>query len=507
MNRHAARTTARSRTLGWALSMELSTIVFLAALAGCSRHDASSTSTEAAHRVGAFQVSIANRPERPVVGDNAFRVALRDSAGRPVRGAAMTALVVMPAMGAMPRMESRGEFRETGPGVYEATYGLQMQGDWDVELTIHAPGSPETEAVYRISTNTGGVAFVGGTPVLGAAGAGGGASASSDSAAGLSESDAVTIDPSRRQAIGIRTGPASVQDLTATIRAAGRVTYDETRRAEISLKFSGWVRDIRVDYVGRQVQKGEMLFTVYSPELLSAQQEYLEALHGAGSSDLAAAARQRLLLWDIAPSTLDGIAASGKAMEKLPILAPVSGVVVEKNVVLGSSFMAGQTLYKIAPIHPVWVIANVFQYELPLVKMGMTAKILTPFPGEPSRTGRVSNVNPFLDPDTRTGEVRVVAPNPRGDLKPGMFVDVLLERDLGRKLSIPESAVLYAGDRRVVFVDLGGGRLAPRDVELGAKAGDRYEVVSGLKEGDVVVTSGNFLVASEARLRSATNKW
>jgi len=141
------------------------------------------------------------------------------------------------------------------------------------------------------------------------------------------------------------------------------------------------------------------------------------------------------------------------------------------------------------------------------VKTGMTARILPPFPGEPAREGRVSYVNPFVDPDTRTGEVRAVVPNPRGDLKPGMFVDVLLERDLGRKLAIPESAILYSGDRRIVFVDLGQGRLAPREVTLGAKAGNRYVVMDGLREGDVVVTSGNFLVAAEARLRSATTKW
>jgi Cu(I)/Ag(I) efflux system membrane fusion protein len=471
--------------------------------AGCGKREARTSSTASSaqatsQRVGPFQISLETRPERPVVGDNTFRVALRDSAGQPVRGASLTAIVSMPAMGAMPRMESQGEFHETGTGAYEASYGVQMQGDWDVALSIRAPGAPEAEAVYRVSTNMSGVAFVGGSPATG-----GVAGADIASLPGT----VVTIDPARRQAIGIRTDPVTMQDLKATIRAAGRVTYDETRRAEISLKFSGWIRDIRVDYVGRQVSAGEILFTVYSPELLSAQQEYLEALRGQGEADLAAAARQRLLLWDIAPSTLDAIAASGTPMDKLPILAPVSGVVLEKNVVAGSSFTAGQTLYRIAPIHPVWVIANVFQYELPLVKVGMAARILSPFPGEPPRPGRVSYVNPFLDPTTRTGEVRAVAPNPRGDLKPGMFVDVLLERDLGRKLAIPESAVLYAGDRRIVFVDLGQGRLAPREVTLGAKAGDRYEVVGGLREGDVVVTSGNFLVAAEARLRSATTKW
>jgi Cu(I)/Ag(I) efflux system membrane fusion protein len=270
--------------------------------AGCGKREAKTSSANPSTRatsqhVGPFQISLETRPERPVVGDNNFRVALRDSAGRPVRGASLPAIVSMPAMGAMARMESRGEFRETGAG-YEASYGVQMGGDWDVTLSIRAPGVPDAQAVYRVSTNMSGVAFVGGSPPTGGV-------AGADTAA-LSVA-AVTIDAARRQAIGIRTESVTMQDLKATIRAAGRVTYDETRRAEISLKFSGWIRDIRVDYVGRQVSMGEVLFTVYSPELLSAQQEYLEALRGQGEADLAAAARQRLLLWDIAPSTLDAI--------------------------------------------------------------------------------------------------------------------------------------------------------------------------------------------------------
>ena len=193
-------------------------------------------------------------------------------------------------------------------------------------------------------------------------------------------------------------------------------------------------------------------------------------------------------------------------MEAVPIVAPVGGVVVEKNVVRGSAFMAGQTLYKIAPVDPVWVVASVYQYELPLVREGMAAAILTPFLAQQSRSGRVSYINPYLDPETRTGEVRLEVPNPRGDLKPGMFVDVVLERDLGERLAVPESAILYAGDRRVVFVDLGDGRLAPRDVTLGPKAGDYYEVLAGLKAGEIVVTSGNFLIAAESKLKSATTK-
>jgi len=314
----------------------------LAALPGCSKRErsasqATSTTTSAAQGVGPFRVSIVNRPDRPIVGDNTFTVTVHDSAGEPVRGASVNVIVSMPSMGAMPRMESRGEFRETKAGTYEAKYGVQMQGDWDVALSIRAPDGRQAEAIYRLSTNTSDIAYVSGTPPAGGQAAGAGMAAGPDAGA-------ISIDPTRRQSIGIRTAPVTKQDLTVTIRAAGRVTYDETRRAEISLKFSGWVRDIHVDYVGRQVSRGEVLFTVYSPELLSAQQEYLQALNASPQgADLAAAARQRLLLWDIAPSTLDAIVSSGKARESLPILAPVSGVVLEKNVVAGSSFMAGQT--------------------------------------------------------------------------------------------------------------------------------------------------------------------
>jgi Cu(I)/Ag(I) efflux system membrane fusion protein len=181
--------------------------------------------------------------------------------------------------------------------------------------------------------------------------------------------------------------------------------------------------------------------------------------------------------------------------------------VVEKNVVRGSAFTAGQTLYKIAPVDPVWVIAGVYQFELPLVREGMRATVIPPFQGEAARGGVVSYINPYLDPETRTGEVRLQVPNPRGDLKPGMFVDVSLERELGERLAVPESAVLFAGDRRVVFVDLGDGRFAPRDVTLGPKAGDYYEVLGGLEPGVVVVTSGNFLIAAESRIQSAARRF
>lgn len=511
-----------------ALRLAVTAVVLCAAFAGCARKENAGTEKDSARAAGAdavgvFRVSVRNRPGTPSVGDNTLEIGIRDTTGAPVRGARVDVLVRMEAMGAMPRMENRGAVREQAAGVYEAEYGIAMAGEWDVGIRIrHSSGS--AEASYRISTSLSGLAFSGGTPSVAGAATDGMAEPAPIDVAG-----AVRIDAARRQAIGVKTEAVQVRDLTTTIRAAGRVTYDETRRTEVSPKFSGWVRDIGVDYTGRPVREGEALFTAYSPELVAAQQEYLAALgdsaggagdmpgmHGGGSTgagtlradpELAAAARERLLRWDVRPAQIEEIVRAGKPIEAFPILAPTSGVVLEKSIVRGSPFTAGQTLYKIAPIHPVWVIASVYPYELPFVRTGMVAKVLSPFLPERSRPGTVSYIDPYLDPQARTAQVRVVVANARGDLKPDMFVDVLLSASLGKRIAIPENAVLYTGDKRIVFVDLGDGRFAPRIVTLGAKAGDYYEVVEGLGAGEIVVTSGNFLIASESRLKSASGRW
>ena len=490
----------------------LAGVAALAAFAAGCGHGGTGAPSQ---NVGAYRISVATRPKQPTVGDNTLVIEVRDAAGKPLAGASVEATVTMPAMGAMPRMESRGTVKEAGRGRYEARYGLAMNGDWTVDLAVSTPGAGPVRASYRLSTSTEEIDFESGTPAPGANGAGAPDSSAHAHASPAGDGGAIVIDATRRQEIGVRTEAIGVRRLTTTIRAAGKVAYDETRRSEISLKFSGWVRAIHVDYTGKLVRAGEPLLSVYSPELLAAQQELLEALRaapgtgangGAPDSTMAVAARQRLLLWDIPASRIDAIVRSGAAQEVVPIAAPMSGVVVEKNVVSGSAFMAGQTLYKIAPVNPIWVVASVYQYELALVREGMTGTIETPFLGAPTRRGRVSYINPYLDPETRTGEVRLEVANPAGDLKPGMFVDVLLQRDLGERLAVPESAVLFEGDRRIVFVDLGDGRLAPREVALGAKAGALYEVQGGLKAGDVVVTSGNFLISAESRLRSASGK-
>jgi len=476
------------------------------ALAGCSQRS-TSTSNASVQSVGIFRVAVENHPARPVVGKNRLRLVLADTGGKPVAGATIEMIAVMEAMGTMPRMESRGVVKEARSGVYEIGYGLAMAGEWDLNLAIRSPEGAHAVASWRLSTSTDELVFVAGTPPPGSAPSTPMTSAAGPNVTGFGP---VLLDEARRQSIGVKTAIVGVRPIHATIRAAGKVAYDETRRTDVSLKFSGWVRRLHASYTGQVVRKGEPLFSAYSPELLSAQQEFLQALRpvaGGGMSagpdpELAAAARQRLRLWDIAPAQIDAIARSGKPLESVPIASPASGAVIEKNVVEGSSFMAGQVLYKIAPLHPVWVVASVYQFELPLVRNGMEALIDTPVLGQ--RRGRVSYVTPYLDPGTRTGEVRVTAPNPSGDLKPGMFVDVTLERNLGSRMAVPQGAVLYEGDRSIVFVDSGAAGIVPRQVVLGAKAGDWVEVKSGLVAGDVVVTSGNFLIAAESKLKAAS---
>ena len=325
------------------------------------------------------------------------------------------------------------------------------------------------------------------------------------------------VDATRRQQIGVRTEAARVEPVAVEIRAVGRVAVDQSRMSEVSVKYPGWIGRLRVDRPGQSVRRGDVLFELYSPQLYASQEELLAALE----SQLAArdtsvpdradylvdAARQRLRLWDLGDEQIERVAATGKPIQYLPILAPSSGVVMEKNVVAGSSVLPGQVLYRIARLDRVWIEADVYESELPLVAVGQAARVALAY--LPARTfeGRVSFVYPYLDGASRTGTIRIELANPELELKPEMYANVVLVAERGERLTVPEEAVLYAGERRLVFVDLGEGRLVPRTVVTGVRSGERVEVLSGLEAGEVVVTSGNFLIAAESRLKSATGKW
>jgi len=285
----------------------------------------------------------------------------------------------------------------------------------------------------------------------------------------------------------------------------------------VSLKVRGWIGALHADALGARVEKGSVLFTLYSPELLAAQQEYLLALRSqerARSSSapdradyLVEAARNRLRLWDVAPEELARITRERQALEQLPIRAPASGYVVEKNVVAGSSVEPGQRLYRIAPLDPVWVDAQVYEAEIPLLAPGMPAEVTLPYLPGRSFEGRVGWVYPELSGGTRTARVRIELANRERELRPDMLATVLLRAPAEQRLVVPLSAVIHAGERSFVFLDLGGGRLRPQAVEVGLRSGEEVEILAGLDEGQAVVASATFLVAAESRLRAALEQW
>ncbi|NNL66136.1 MAG: efflux RND transporter periplasmic adaptor subunit [Myxococcales bacterium] len=275
--------------------------------------------------------------------------------------------------------------------------------------------------------------------------------------------------------------------------------------------------EIYADAIGEPVKRGETLFTVYSPELYAAQEEYVQALRSqerareSSAPDradyLVRAARNRLRLWDIADRELERLAKTGEPVEHLPIRAPVSGYVVEKNLVEGSAFQPGQRLYRIAPLANVWIEAEVYEYELPLVRAGQGATVTLPYMPDRGFEAKVAYVYPTLDPKTRTARLRLEIPNPDLELRPDMYANVRVHADRGEKLVVPQSAVLYAGERNFVFRALGEGRFRPQPVEVGLRSGEDVEILAGLEPGDEIVTSGTFLIASESRLRAALEQW
>jgi Cu(I)/Ag(I) efflux system membrane fusion protein len=324
----------------------------------------------------------------------------------------------------------------------------------------------------------------------------------------------VTIDPSRQQLIGLRTAPVTEGKVGGTWRTSGRVAMDETRVRRVTLKVPAFVERVYADFTGKPVRQGEPLFSVYSPDLLAAQEEYLLALRtrqalsqaGGMATDgdaLVAAARRKLQLWDVPAATLERLAQTGEATRSLTLVSPISGVITKKDVVEGARLEVGATPYEVVDLSRVWVLADVYESELRHVKVGMPATLqLKAFPHRVF-AGKVAFLDPVLDPATRTVKVRLEFPNPDGDLRPEMIGEVVLRGTTREGLKIPSDAVVPTGTTQVVFVALGDGRFQPREVRLGESDGRSVEVTSGLKAGEQVVTGANFLIDSESRLRAS----
>lgn len=326
------------------------------------------------------------------------------------------------------------------------------------------------------------------------------------------ETGTIVVDAIRRQRIGVRVARVERRALVHTVRAVGVVAYDETRQVDVNLRMSGWVQHLDVDETGQKVMRGQTLFRLYSPELYAAQVEHLSALsrskgRSAALLELAAASRRRLELLGLTGAQIDQLEAGKRPRDATSIRSPASGYVVEKALVAGAYVRAGTRAYRIVDLSAVWIEAEVFESELALVRVGQPARITLPHASAPAVEGTVDYVHPTLDPETRTARVRVEVSNSSLVLRPDMFAEMEIAVALGERLVVPQSAVVYTGPRRLVFVDLGEGRLRPTVVQVGVRAGGYDEITEGLAEGDVVVSSGNFLIAAESRIRSATKYW
>jgi multidrug efflux pump subunit AcrA (membrane-fusion protein) len=499
-------------------------------------------------QTGAYAITAKLDPDPPQQRGNALVLEVKDATGAAVDDATVEVYFDMPAMGAMSEMKGGANVAHEKGGRYRATFDLPMAGSWTLKSSVEGPKGKATQD-FTFTVGSKGLAAgrsSGGASAMttGSMSDAGGSTGAIDhytcsmhpsvrqSAPGKcpicgmdlvavtkeqQEQGVVMIDAVRRQLIGVRTAPVTSGPMRTSFHALGRVSYDEAALTDVSLKVRGWITKLSVNETGQRVVRGQTMFTLYSPELYNAEQDFLLATrvsNGTRVSDagprvegLGGAARQRLRLLGVSEAQIDAIAKNGAPLESLPFASPASGFVIEKNVVEGASVEPGMRLYRLAALGKIWVEADVYEADLASVSVGQPAQVDLDYRPGQSYEGRVGYVYPTIDPKTRTGRLRIVLANRDLDLRPGMYANVSLSKDLGTRVQVPAVAVVYTGPRRIVFVDLGDGRFRPQEVQLGVEADGMYEVLSGLEPGNVVATSGVFLIAAEARITTAAKYW
>lgn len=333
----------------------------------------------------------------------------------------------------------------------------------------------------------------------------------------------ISIDPSVVQNMGVRTAPVERLDFTRVIRTVGKVEYNEESLYTVNTKISGWIEKLYIAFTGESVKKGDPLLEIYSPDLVTTQQEYLLALRSwqrATQTTSQAAVRdaekilestkQRLLYWDVPPSEIERLERTGEVKKTVLLKSPATGIVVSKTAVEGAFIKSGMDLYQIADLSTVWVHASIYDNELPWINVGQQAEMELSYQPGKVYSGRVSYIYPYLREKARDVHARLIFPNPDLALKPGMYVNIVLEaKTIADAIAIPTEAVIRSGERTLVFVTHSPGKFEPREVLIGEEGGpgDSYvRVISGLLEGEMVVTSGQFMLDSESRLQEAIQK-
>lgn len=452
-------------------------------------------------------------PATPRVGANALEIELLRPDGSAIEDVAIEASVRMPAMGAMAAMGGPVALTAIGPGRHRGEFELAMGGAWQVAIEARIADHAPLRAEGSLTVGTPGLRL----SALAARAPTASAARPAEPAEHPPHAAEIVLSPDRLQRIGVETTSVERRRLATRVRAFGRVVAPESGLVDVTLKVGGFASALRADAVGARVTRGEPLFDLYSPELLTAQQEYVEALrsreqaHGTSAPDradpLVEASRARLRLWDTDPREIERLTRTRVVRERVSVPAPASGFIVEKNLVEGGAFDAGERLFRIAPLDRVWIEADVYESELEGIALGGPATATLPALPGARLEARIAYLQPALDAATRTVRVRLEVANPDFVLRLNMNAEVELEGTSRDALVVPQSALLAAGRRDFVFRSLGEGRFQPQPVEVGRRVGEEVEILSGLAEGDAIVRSGLFLVAAESRLRAALETW
>jgi len=317
----------------------------------------------------------------------------------------------------------------------------------------------------------------------------------------------IQISAEKQQMIGVKFGTAEYTSIAETLRAVGKIAIDETRVVRVHPKVEGWIERVNADFIGAPIKKGDALMTVYSPEMLASEKEYLLALKARevmqDGEAIVEASRKRLQLWDLSPVQIEELEQSKKPIQSITIYSPADGVITARNSFANQRITPETELYAITDLSRVWVMADLFENDVPKIRTGQMAVVKMPYAAGGEFRAKVEHVVPQVDPQTRTTKVRLAAENAGMRLRPDMFVDVEFAMGGSRALTVPVDAVLNAGSRQTVFIDRGNGYLEPRAVETGDQVGDRIVITKGLQEGERLVTSANFLIDSESQLKAA----
>lgn len=317
----------------------------------------------------------------------------------------------------------------------------------------------------------------------------------------------VDVPPEQQDKIGLRVVRAEKKKIEHTIRTVGTVTADQTKEAHVHTKINGWIENIYADYIGKPVKKGQSLFELYSPDLVSTQEEYLAARkQGVPGQEIAVTAIERLKLWGVPQAEINRLKKTGKAKRSVTFDSPVDGIIVNKTAIRGMYITPEMELYHIADLSRVWIIVTLYEYDVAVITVGDEAEIQLPYDPDKLFKGKISYIYPEIELETRTAKARIEMDNPDQKFKPGMFSNIELKKNLGEAIVIPDDAVIDTGTRTIVFVKVGPSRFEPRDVKAGPRIENTFAILSGLKEGEEIVTSAHFLIDAESKFQAALQK-